>query len=331
MRRRDLIALSGLLPLASMITAQAQQRERVPRIGYFTPATGSPRDTLGVLETRALVEGLRQLGWFDGRNITIEHHFSGTGHERIQATARELVARDPDVIVSVGGLLLAPLLAETRTIPIVFTMIGDPVGSGFVASLERPGANATGIGIAEAPIAGEWPRLLKEIAPQVTRVMVLVEMDAPGHRLLADAVAAAAPSLGLTLSTASVREAADYDREIEAFAREPGGGLIVLANPITASNQARLQAQAAQYRLPAVYSSAIYAKTGGLLSYGPDPVAMFHEAAGYIDKILRGASPGDLPVQEPSRFVLVVNLRAARALGLTVPQSLLARADEVIE
>jgi putative ABC transport system substrate-binding protein len=330
MKRRDLFFFAGAV-IALPRTGGAQQRERVPRIGYFTPATGSPRDTLGVLETRALVEGLRELGWFDGRNITIEHHFSGTGRERIQASAKELVARNPDVIVSVGGLLLAPLLSETRTIPIVFTMVSDPVGSGFVASLDRPGGNATGIGIAETPIAGEWPRLLKEIAPQVTRAVMLVEMDVPGHRLLADAVAAAAPSLGLTLSIASVREAADYDREIEAFAREPGGGLIVLANPTTASNQARLQAQAAQYRLPAVYSNPIYAKTGGLLSYGPDPVPTFHEAAGYIDKILRGAKSGDLPVQQPTRFLLVVNLKTAKALGLTVPQSILARADEVVE
>jgi putative tryptophan/tyrosine transport system substrate-binding protein len=330
MKRRDLFFFAGAV-IALPRTGGAQQRERVPRIGYFTPATGSPRDLLGVLETRALVEGLRGLGWFDGRNITIEHRFSGTGRERIQANAKELVALDPDVILSVGGPMLAALLAETRTIPIVFAMVNDPIASGFVASLEHPGGNATGIGVTEVPIAEKWLELLREVAPQISRAMVLMEADAPAQSLLANAVAASAPSLGVMLSIASVREIADYDSELEVFAREPGGGLIVLANPITATNQERVQAQAARYRLPAVYSNPIYAKTGGLLSYGPDPVPMFHQAAGYIDKILRGASPGDLPVQQPTRLLLVVNLKTAKALGLTVPQSILARADEVIE
>jgi putative tryptophan/tyrosine transport system substrate-binding protein len=330
MRRRELLVSAGLLPFSARI-AVAQQAERVRRIGYLTPASGSPRDLLGVAQTRALVGGLRELGWFDGRNVTIEHRFSGSGREHIAANAKELVALNPDVIFSVGGPPLAALLAETRNIPIVFVNVNDPVGAGYVASLAHPGGNVTGIGVSEAPIAGKWLQLLKEIAPQITRVLVLPEADAAPQRVLADAVAAAAPSLGLTLVTAAIREAADYDREIAAFAREPGGGLVALSNPVIANNMERVHAVAVRYRLPAVYSYPVYAQTGGLISYGPDPGAVVHEATRYIDKILRGAKPGDLPVQQPTRFLLAVNLKTAKALGLTVPQPLLQRADEVIE
>lgn len=330
MKRRDLFLLVG----AAMISARAssaQPAERMRRIGYLTGATGAPEDILGVRDTRALVDGLRQLGWVDGRNITIEHRFSGSGRNRIQASAKELVALAPEVILSVGGPRLAALLAETRTIPIVFTMVNDPVGSGFVANLSRPGGNATGIAVSEAPIAGKWLELLKQIAPQLTRALVLMEADSAPQLLYRDAVMAAAPSLGVTVVTGSVREATDYDREIEAFARQPGGGLVVLSNPTMNINHQRIHALAARYRLPAIYSYPVYAESGGLLSYGPDPVALFREAARYIDKILRGEKPGDLPVQLPTRFSLVVNLKTANALGLTVPQSLLARADAVIE
>jgi putative tryptophan/tyrosine transport system substrate-binding protein len=303
----------------------------VRRIGYLTPATGAPENIFGVLQTRALVDGLRELGWYDGRNITIDHRFSGDARDRIRANAKELVALNPDVIMSVGGPVLAALLAETRTIPIVFSNVNDPVGSGFVASLARPGGNATGVAVSESPIAGKWLELLKEIAPQITHAMVLMESEAPAQQLLANTVAAAGASLGLKVVSGSVREAADYDREIEAFAREPGGGLVALSNTIIANNIERVHALAARYRLPAVYSYPIYAQTGGLLSYGADNFALFREAARYIDQILRGANPGDLPVQQPTRFVLAVNLKTANALGLTVPQSILARADEVIE
>jgi ABC-type uncharacterized transport system substrate-binding protein len=330
MRRRDLVLVAGAA-LVVPRTARAQQGERVRRIGYLTPATGAPENIFGVLQTRALVDGLRELGWYDGRNITIDHRFSGDARDRIRANAKELVALNPDVIMSVGGPVLAALLAETRTIPIVFSNVNDPVGSGFVASLARPGGNATGVAVSESPIAGKWLELLKEIAPQITHAMVLMESEAPAQQLLANTVAAAGASLGLKVVSGSVREAADYDREIEAFAREPGGGLVALSNTIIANNIERVHALAARYRLPAVYSYPIYAQTGGLLSYGADNFALFREAARYIDQILRGANPGDLPVQQPTRFVLAVNLKTANALGLTVPQSILARADEVIE
>ncbi len=331
MRRRNLIAMLGLLPIAIPVTGCAQQGNRVRRIGYFTTATGAPDELLGILETRALVEGLRELGWADGRNIIIDHRFSGYGRERIRTSAKELVALKPDVILSVGGQRLAALLAETRTIPIVFTVVSDPVGSGFVPNLAHPGGNATGFGVSEAPIAGKCLELLKEIAPQATRVLVLALADAPAQLVQRDAVATAAPALGVTLASTLVREITDYEREIAAFAGAPGGGLVVLSNAIAAANRGRIHALAAQLRLPAVYSYPIYAQSGGLISYGADPVAQFHDAAGYIDKILRGEKPGDLPVQQPARFLLVVNMKTARALGLTVPQSLLDRADEVIE
>ena len=331
LRRRDLLALVGALPIAVPMAGRAQPTDRIRRIGYFTTVTGAPEDLNGVLQTRALVEGLRELGWADGRNITIEHRFSGNGWERIRISAKELVAVKPDVILSVGGQRLAALLAETRTIPIVFTIVSDPVASGFVANLAHPGGNATGFGTSEAAIAGKWLQLLKEIAPHVTRVMVLMLADAPPQLVLRDAVAGAAPALGVRLVTAAVREMADYEREIAAFAGEPSGGLVVLSNPVAGANRERINALAAQYRLPAVYSYPAYAQTGGLISYGSDPVAQFRQAAGYIDKILRGAKPGDLPVQLPTRFLLVVNMKTAKALGLAVPQSLLDRADEVIE
>jgi putative ABC transport system substrate-binding protein len=330
MRRRDLVLLAGAA-LAAPRSSQAQQPERPRRIGYLTPATGSPRDLLGVIQTRGLVGGLRELGWYDGRNITIEHRFSGSGRDHIVANAKELVALNPDVIFSVGGPPLAALLAETRTIPIVFVNVNDPVGAGFVASLAAPGGNATGIAVSEAPIAGKWVQLLKEIAPQITRVLVLPEADAAPQRVLAEAVAAAAPSLGVTVMTGSIREATDYDREIEAFAREPGGGLVALSNTVLANSMERVHALAVRHRLPAVYSYPVFAQSGGLISYGADSAAVVHEATRYIDKILRGAKPGDLPVQQPTRFVLAINLKTAKALDLTVPQSLLARADEVVE
>ena len=330
MRRRDLVLLAGMAVVLPR-TATAQQAERVRRIGYFTAVTGSPDDVFGIEQIRALVAGLREFGWADGRNITLEHRFSGSGLERMRSNAKELVALNPDVIVCTGGLHLAALLAETRTIPIVFTNVSDPVASGFVASLGHPGGNATGIGVNEAPLAGKWLELLKEIAPTISRALVIMAAESRPQQLLGEAVAAAAPALGLALVTVAVREPADYDREIEAFAREPGGGLVALSNPIIAHALERVHALAARYRLPAVYSYPIYARTGGLVSYGPDTVALLHEVARYVDKILRGAQPGDLPVQQPTRFLLVVNLKTANALGLRVPPSILARADEVIE
>ena len=330
MRRRDIVLLAGATFVLPRVT-RAQQSGRVRHIGYLTPATGSPEDALGVAQTRGLVEGLRDLGWFDGRNISIEHRFSGSGREKIRTNAKELVALNPEVIFCVGGPVLVALLAETRTIPIVFINVNDPVGAGYVASLAHPGGNATGIAVSEAPLAGKWLQLLKEAAPEITRVLVLPEADAAPQRIMAETIAAAAPSLGLALTTSYIREPSDYDREIEAFAREPGGGLVPLSSSTFANSQPKVYGLAAKYRLPAIYSYPAHARAGGFMSYGPDTAVLARGATGYIDKILRGAKPGDLPVQQPARLVLAVNLKTARGLGLAVPQSILARADEVIE
>jgi putative ABC transport system substrate-binding protein len=331
MNRRQVAVMLGGLPLAMPRIARAQQTERIRRIGYLTPTGGSPENVFGVLQTRALVEALRNLGWFDGRNVTVDHRFTGSGQERIQRSAAELVASNPDVIDSVGGAALAALLAATHTIPIVFTNVGDAVAGGFVTSLARPGGNLTGVTTVDAPIAGKWAQLLKEIAPQTVRVTILMEPGNPTQRLEADAVIAAAPGVGLTAAAAGIIEIGDYEREIGAAAREPGGALVVLPNVVANNNLDRIQRLAARHRLPAVYSFPIYARYGGLISYGPDNLVLIRQAAGYLDKILRGARPGDLPVEQPTRFVLAVNMRTAKALGLTVPQSLLAQADEVIE
>jgi len=327
--RRGLIATAVAI-IAGGGAARAQAPER-RRVGYLTAATGSPDDESGVQQTRALVAGLRELGWVDGRNIIIEHRFSGAGRERMRANARELVALQPDVIVSIGGRQLEALLAETRTIPIIFTMVSDPVASGYAASLAHPGGNATGIGVNEAPLAGKWLELLKEIAPRMTRALVIKLADAQTQQLLVDSIAAAARSFGLPLSVASVQEPADYDRELATFASEPGGGVVALSSPLLGVHYRRVHALAAQHRLPVVYNYPLYARGGGLISYGPDQVPLVQEVTRYVDKILRGAKPGDLPVQQPNKFALVINLKTANALGLTVSQSLLARADEVIE
>jgi putative ABC transport system substrate-binding protein len=329
MRRRD-VAL-GLATALVPRLGRAQQRERVRRIGYLTGASGSPEDELGVRETRAFVEGLRDLGWFDGRNIAIEHRFSGISHARIVATAKELVAINPDVIVTVGGAATAAVAAETGTIPVVFSVVGDPVGSGIVANLAHPDGNITGFGSQEAPLGGKWLQLLKEIAPSITRALVIMQADLAQNRVMRDAVAAASPSMGITVATVAVHDLNEVTPAVEAFARTTGGGLLVFTNPIMGTDPRVYFAAAAQYHLPAVYSYPIFARSGGLISYGTDPVEQFRGAAGYVDKILRGAKPGDLPVQLPTRFQLVINLKTANALGLTVPQSLLDRADEVIE
>jgi putative tryptophan/tyrosine transport system substrate-binding protein len=330
MKRRNLVLLAGAAVLASPVV-RAQQGERTRRVGYLTPATGSPEDLLGVRETRAFIEGLRELGWFDGRNIAVEHRFSGSGRNRTRNNAKELVSLNPDVIVSVGGPSLAALLAETHTIPIIFANVPDPVAGDFVDSLAQPGGNATGIGISETSLAGKYLQLLKDIAPAATRVMVLMEADSPSQEVLANAVARASVSLNIPLVTTSVREVADYERQIANFARTPGGGLIVLTNPIVLVNHEHIQNLVAHHRLPAVYTIPNFASTGALVAYGADPVSLLHDAAAYVDKVLRGARPSELPVQQPTRFFLAVNLTTAKTLGLTVPPSILAQADEVIE
>jgi putative ABC transport system substrate-binding protein len=329
MRRRDFAF--GLAAALAPSLGYAQQQERRRRIGYLTAATGSPENELGVEQTRAIVEGLREFGWFDGRNVVLDHRFVGTGRERAGATAKDLVASRPDVILAIGSRATTAVLAETKTIPVVFAMVSDPVGSGLAASLARPGGNATGIGIDEAPIVAKRLELLQEIAPRTRRVLLLVQADSRSQQVFADAAVVAAQTLGLSLTTEAVADIGDYERSIPGFAAEPDGAVVALSGPALAVYQAKVNQLVAQYHLPTMYSYAIDVERGGLISYGPDRITVFRQTGRYIDRILRGAPPADLPIELPTRFVLAVNLQSAKALGLTVPQSLRARADKVIE
>jgi putative ABC transport system substrate-binding protein len=326
-RRREFAA--GLLLVAAARSASAPQGERLRRIGVLTVGTAEDAPKLGQIP--AFVERLRELGWVEHRNITIDYRFPAGQPDRIRQNARELVQLRPDVILSTGAPALAALLDQTRAVPIVFTNISEPVGSGFVSNLAHPGGNASGFSVQEDALAGKWLELLKAIAPHVTRALVVMEAGTRPQQLMRDAVAAAAPALGVTLASVAVHDFTEIERGVEAFAREPGGGLVVLPNGVTTLNREQIHALAGQHRLPAVYSYPYFARSGGLLSYGVDTVVQFREAAVYVDRILRGEKPGDLPVQLPTKFVLAINMKTANSLGLVVPPALLARADEVIE
>jgi len=326
MKRRELmLLLGGMMTAARALRAQQAQR----RIGVFKGGAYTvPQEQI---EYGEFVQRLRELGWAEGRNLTLDYRFFVGEQDAARPSARELIGLGPDVIFSRGSPALLALLSETRTIPIVFAYISDPVANRFVASLAHPGGNATGFSIHDPPIAGKWLQLLKEIAPRTTRVMVIMEADQPTQLLMRDAAASAAPSLGVKLTTAVIRNLSDVEREIDAFARQPEGGLVVVPNVVTVNNAERVQALAARYRLPAVYAYPYFARSGGLISYGVNAVAQFREAARYVDRVLRGEKPADLPVQQPTKFELVINLKTAKALGLTVPPLLLVQADEVIE
>jgi len=327
MRRRDFTA--ALLTLTFSSVAGAQQRERQRHIGVLT--VGTAEDQVKIGQIPAFIQRLRELGWAEGQNIAIEYRFPAGQPERIRADARELVELQPDVILSTGGPALTALLDRTRTIPIIFTNITEPVSSGFVANLAHPGGNVTGFSVQEDAIAGKWLELLKTIAPQVTRALVLTEADSRPQMLMRDAVAAAAPAVGVILTTLAIHNLAEVERGIESFVHEPGGGLVVPPNGVTTPSREQIFALATHYRLPAIYSYPFFGRGGGLISYGVDTTAQFREAAVYVDRVLRGEKPGDLPVQLPTKFVPVINMRAASTLGLVVPEPLLGRADEVIE
>jgi putative tryptophan/tyrosine transport system substrate-binding protein len=279
----------------------------------------------------AFVQGLQRLGWTVGQNVRIDYRWGGSNADDIRKYAAELVALAPDVILAHSSASVAPLLLATRTVPLVFTIVADPVGAGFVESLARPGGNATGFTNFEYSIAGKWLELLKEIAPGVTRAAVLRESALAAGPGQLGAIQALAQSLGIELRPIDVRDAGEIERVIAAFARDSNGGLIVTGSPAAAVHRGLIVALAARHRLPAVYNSRFYATGGGLISYGPDFVDQFRHAAGYVDRILKGEKPADLPVQAPTRYELVINLKTAKALGLEIPSSVLARADEVIE
>jgi putative tryptophan/tyrosine transport system substrate-binding protein len=280
----------------------------------------------------AFRQGLEQLGWTEGRNARIDIRWATTDADQIRKHAGELAALAPDVILAATGTTtVAPLLEVTRTVPIVFVLVIDPVGAGFVSSLARPGGNATGFLMFEFGLSGKWLELLKQIAPSVTRVAVLRDPAVASGIGQFGAVQSAAPSFGMEASPINVRDGGEIERDINAFARSPNGGVIVTASPRASHHRDLIVTLAARHRLPAVYSSRHYIDGGGLISYGPDTIDQYRRAAGYVDRILKGEKPADLPVQAPTKYELVINLKTAKALDLSFPPTLLARADGVIE
>jgi putative tryptophan/tyrosine transport system substrate-binding protein len=326
MRRRKFIqAITAFA--AWPFAARAQQAERMRRIGVLMGQAAD--DPVGQARVKAFQQGLQQLGWTDGRNVRIDYRWAAGNVENSRKYAAELVALAPDVIMASGGAV-GPVLQATRTVPIVFANTTDPVGSGFVDSLSRPGGNATGFMLFEYSLSAKWVELLKQIAPGVTRAAVLRDPATSGIGQFA-IVQSVAPSVGVEVSPINLRDAGEIERAVTAFARAANGGLIVAASALATVHRDLIITLAARHKLPAVYYNRLFVTDGGLISYGPDPLDQYRRAAGYVDRILKGEKPANLPVQAPTKYELVINLRTAKALGLDVPQSLLARADEVIE
>jgi putative tryptophan/tyrosine transport system substrate-binding protein len=328
-RRREFITLLGGAAASYPLAARAQQGEQVRRIGVLMSTAAD--DAEGQARLAAFRQALEQLGWTDGRNVRIEARWSGGKTDDARKYASELVALVPDIILVSGGALVGSLLQMTRTIPVVFTQTPDPVGAGFVDSLARPDGNATGFTSIEYGMSGKYPELLKEIAPRVTRTAVLRDPAIPQGIGQFAIIQAVAPSLGMELTPISVRDAGEIERGVTAFARSPNGGLIVPGSALALVHRDLIIALAARYKLPAVYFQRVMVDGGGLISYGADSIDPHRRAAGYVDRILKGEKPGDLPVQNPTKYELVINLKTAKALGLEIPPTLLARADEVIE
>ncbi len=334
MKRREFITLLGSAAAAfsgsGPLAARAQQPERVPRIGVLMASAAD--DSENQARMAAFLQGLAQLGWTDGRNIRIDTRWATTNPDDLRRHATELAALAPDVLVAASGTTtVAPLLQATRTVPIVFVVVVDPVGAGFVASLARPGGNATGFTTFEYGMSGKWLELLKQIAPSMTRAAVLRDPAIASGIGQFGAVQAVAPSLGVELSPVDVRDAPEIERAVTAFARSGNGGLIVTGSALASRHRDLIATLAVQHRLPAVYGFRPYVAAGGLISYGAEYLDQYRRAAGYVDRILKGEKPADLPVQTPTKYELAINLKTAKALGLTVPPTLLARADEVIE
>jgi putative ABC transport system substrate-binding protein len=309
--------------------ALAQQDQRVRRIGVLMAINAD--DALAQARIAAFVQGLQQLGWTVGKNVQVDYRLAGIDADTLRKYAAELVALAPDVILAQSSPTIAPLLQATRTVPIVFTLVADPVGAGYVDSLAHPGGNATGFTVFEYSIGGKWLELLKEIVPRVTRVAVLRELAVAAGPAQFSAAQTVAPSLGMELRPVDTRDAGEIERAITAFAQGSNGGLLVTGSSSATLHRDLIVALAAQYRLPAVYFTRYFVTAGGLISYGADYVDQFRRAAGYVDRILKGEKAADLPVQAPTKYELVVNLKTAKALGLVIPPPVLGRADEVIE
>jgi len=329
-RRREFVALLGGAAAAWPVAAHAQQGQRVRRIGVLMGLVAS--DPEAQSRVAAFEHGLRELGWVKGRNLWIEYRWAGGGENVLRNHASELIAMAPDLILANSTPVTAALREQSRVVPIVFTQVTDPVGEGLVPNLAHPRGNLTGFTSFEFSIGTKWLELLKRTAPHVTRVaLVFNPYSAPFANLFLRPVEAAAPSFSVTPIAAAVRSADDLDRVFDALAREANGGLIVVSDLGMTNHRDALIALAAHHRVPAVYPFRYFATSGGLMSYGTDVAEVFRRAAGYVDRILKDEKPADLPVQAPTKFELVINLKTAKALGLDIPSTLLARADEVIE
>ena len=324
MKRRNFIKIVALTA-AWPLTARAEQMRRIGVLMGLDP------DAAGVqTEAAALKRGLQEHGWIEGRNLELKFGWSGAAPDLIQSAAKELVVSRCDAIVARSTPCVAALLKETHTVPIVFVVVVDPIGSGFVQSFARPGGNVTGFQNYEFTMVGKWPQLLREIAPQVQKIGFIYNPTTTPLGFVRN-LETITPSVSVQTVQVTVHDRAEIEPSIAALAREPGAGLAVLPDQFFANNRAQVIASAAKHALPAVYPSDLWAKSGGLISYGPDPTDLFYRAASYIDRILKGEKPGDLPVQAPTKYDLIINLKTAKALGVSVPLGLLNAADEVIE
>ena len=329
MRRREFIGLLGGAAAAWPLAAGAQQPKRMRRVGVLLPATADDLEFQTRLE--AFLQGLRQLGWTIGLNVQIDTRWATSNAADIRRHAAEMAALAPDVILAFGASTVGPLLQATHTVPIVFPVVVDPVGAGFVHSLARPGGNATGFMAFEYSLGGKWLELLNQLAPSVTRVAVLRDTAIPSEIGQFGVIEANALSLRVEVNPVNLRDVGEIESVVSALARASNGGLILTPSPLSYIHRDLIITLAAQHKLPAVYYERSFAAAGGLISYGPDFVDQFRRAAGYVDRILKGEKPADLPVQAPTKYELVINLKTAKALGLEIPPMLLASADEVIE
>ena len=329
MRRREFVTLIGGAALWPL-TAQGQQPERMRRIGVL-PGGGDTDDPRSQPNISAFLRALQQLGWADGRNVKIDYRWPAGDADKARKYAAELVALAPEVIVTISSTNMTALLQTTRTVPIVFVAVADPVGAGYVDSLSRPGGNATGFLLFDYSLSTKWLELLKEVAPGVKRAAVLRDPTISSGPAQFGVIQAAAPSLRVEVSPVNVHDASEIERGVTAFARSGNGGLIVTGSPLSLVHREVIIALSARHKLPAMYFLRQFVTDGGLISYGPHVPDQARRAAGYVDRILKGEKPADLPVQAPTKYELVINLKTAKALGLVVPPTLLARADEVIE
>ena len=324
-KRRDIITLLGGAA-AWPVAAQAQQREQMRRLGVLMTGRVNAQQRVATIQT-----GLQRLGWSDGRNIRIEYCWAVGDAAKVEACAKELVNQSQDVLIVQGSVAVQAVLRETRTIPTIFVQVADPVGQAFVANLARPGGNVTGFANFEDFLGGKWLQLLKETAPGTTRVAVIANPSTTPYEIFLRSVEASAPRLGLQVVPSLVHDTDELEKVISACAGEPGFALLLLPDVFTSTHRYLVISLAARYRLPAMYAFRFFATSGGLISYGVDAEEPFGNVAAYVDRILRGERPGELPVQSPTKFELIINLQTAKAAGLVVPDTLLALADEVIE